>query len=81
MSEIEHASSQALAGNLEAEGYFPVLLSGNSPQALKAKAADTKSTIRSESMGKKSVLCERQLSHLGSAAGGKGWLIPYALLV
>lgn len=71
-------SPWVLAGNLEVEGYFPVLLLGNSPWALKAKAAATKSTISSESAGKnKSVLCEQQLFHLSSAAGGKDCLLLY----
>lgn len=74
-------SPRVLARNLEAEGYFLALPLGNSRWALKAKAAATKSTISSESAGKnKSVLCERQLSHLSSATGGKGCLLLYLML-
>lgn len=53
MSETEHTFSQVLAGNLEAEGYFTALPSGNSPRALTAKAAEAKSTISTESTGGK----------------------------
>lgn len=70
VSETEHVSSQVLAGNLEAEGYFPALPSGSSPQALTAKAAETKSTISSES----NPFVMNASSLLSSAAGAKAGL-------